>query len=46
MGDRLDALVASQRDGKPLEMAFSLQENNWHGRRDLQIRPRDFRLEG
>ncbi len=42
----LPVLQASQRDGAPLEMVFSVQENTWRGKTSLQLRVKDLRLEG
>lgn len=44
MSNLLPTVYASQRDGHTLEMAFSVQENNWNGRTTLQLRAHDLRL--
>lgn len=44
LADRYPAALASVRRGRPLEMAFSLDENNWNGRTSLQLRMDDLRL--
>ncbi len=45
LADRYPAALASVRRGRPLEMAFSLDENSWNGRTSLQLRMDDLRLE-
>jgi len=44
MGDQLSVLRQSQRTGTPLELLFSLEENTWNGRTNLQLKARDLRL--
>lgn len=44
MGDGLETLQESWYRSIPLEMAFSIQENDWQGNRTLQLRARDLRL--
>lgn len=44
LAHRLDAALASVRRGRPLEMAFSVDENDWNGRTSLQLRADDLRL--
>ena len=44
MGDQLSAVRASQRNGQPLELLFSVEENTWRGRTTLQLKARDLRL--
>jgi len=46
MGDQLSVLQESQRTGTPVELLFSLEENTWNGRTNLQLKVRDVRLEG
>ena len=46
MGDYLQTALDSQRQGRPLEMAFSIEENTWQGRTSLQLKTRDLRLQG
>ncbi|MEL6617087.1 MAG: DHHA1 domain-containing protein, partial [Bacteroidota bacterium] len=38
LGDRYDVALASIRRGRPLEVAFQLDENTWKGRTTLQLR--------
>jgi single-stranded-DNA-specific exonuclease len=45
MGDKLSILKASQREGRPIELLFSLEENTWKGRTTLQAKARDVRLQ-
>lgn len=45
MNRLLPTLETSRRDGHPLELAFSIQENTWNGRTTLQLRAHDLRLE-
>jgi single-stranded-DNA-specific exonuclease len=45
LGDRYDVALASIRRGRPLEVAFQLDENTWKGRTSLQLRAKDVRLE-
>lgn len=44
LADRYEAALASVRRGQPLEMAFTLDENNWNGRTSLQLKMDDLRL--
>ncbi|WP_094549810.1 single-stranded-DNA-specific exonuclease RecJ [Rubricoccus marinus] len=44
LGDRYDAALASIRRGRPMEVAFQLDENTWKGRTTLQLRAKDLRL--
>ena len=46
LGDRLDLSLKSVRRGRPLEVAFGVEENHWNGRTSLQLRAKDVRLEG
>ncbi len=43
LGDRLQALERSRRDGEPIEMLFSIDERVWNGRRSLQLQAKDMR---
>jgi len=45
MGEKLSVLRESQETGTPVEMLFSLEENTWNGRTNLQLKVRDVRLE-
>lgn len=45
MGEKLSVLQESQRTGTPVELLFSLEENTWNGRTNLQLKARDVRLE-
>lgn len=44
-GEKLPMVEAAQREGRPLEMAFSIEENTWQGRTTLQLRARDLRVQ-
>ena len=44
LGDRLPEALASVRRGRPLELAFQLDENTWNGRTTLQLKAQDVRL--
>ena len=44
MGDKLSMLRESQETGTPVELLFSLEENTWNGRTNLQLKARDVRL--
>jgi single-stranded-DNA-specific exonuclease len=44
MGDLFDDADRSFRQGVPLEMLFSMEENRFRGRTTLQCKARDFRL--
>jgi single-stranded-DNA-specific exonuclease len=44
MGDRADELERSLRQGIPLELLFSMEENHWRGRTTIQYKARDLRL--
>jgi single-stranded-DNA-specific exonuclease len=46
MGEKLSVLRESQETGMPVEVLFSLEENTWNGRTNLQLKVRDVRLEG
>jgi single-stranded-DNA-specific exonuclease len=41
----LPVLQTSQRQGQPLELMFSIQENTWRGTTTMQLRAYDLRLE-
>ncbi len=41
---RLPAVEQSAREGRPLELVFSVDENTWNGQTTLQLRARDVRL--
>ncbi|MEZ4701313.1 MAG: single-stranded-DNA-specific exonuclease RecJ [Rhodothermales bacterium] len=45
MRDHFDTLLTSRRQGKPIEMLFSLEENTWNGSTSLQLKTRDLRLQ-
>ena len=44
LADRHHAALASVRRGRPLDMAFQVDENEWNGRTTLQLRAEDLRL--
>ncbi len=44
MGDKLPLVQQSIRSGQPLDLLFSLSENNFRGRTSLQLKARDLRL--
>ncbi len=44
MGDKLPIVQQSVRSGQPLDLLFSLGENNFRGRTTLQLKARDLRL--
>jgi single-stranded-DNA-specific exonuclease len=44
MGNRADELERSLRQGIPLELLFSMEENHWRGRTTIQYKARDLRL--
>lgn len=46
LGDRHAVAMASIRRGRPLDLAFNLDENTWRGRTSLQLRMKDLRLQG
>ena len=46
MKDHFDALLASRRQGRPIELLFSIEENTWNGSTTLQLKTRDLRLQG
>ena len=45
MGEKLSVLQESQETGTPVELLFSLEENTWNGRTNLQLKARDLRLQ-
>jgi single-stranded-DNA-specific exonuclease len=45
LGDRLEVALKSVRRGRPVELAFSVEENRWNGRTSLQLRAKDLRLQ-
>jgi single-stranded-DNA-specific exonuclease len=45
MGEKLSVLRESQETGTPVELLFSLEENTWNGRTNLQLKARDLRLQ-
>jgi single-stranded-DNA-specific exonuclease len=45
MGEKLSVLERSQKEGRPFELLFSLEDNTWNGRTTLQLKARDLRLE-
>lgn len=45
LGEKLPVAQAAQRQGQPLEMVFSIEENTWQGRTSLQLRVRDLRVQ-
>ena len=44
LADRHAAALASVRRGRPLDLAFEVDENEWNGRTSLQLRAEDLRL--
>ena len=44
LADRYDTAMASVRRGRPLELAFQVDENHWNGRTTLQLKAQDLRL--
>jgi len=44
-GDKLTAIEAARRQGLPLDMLFSVEENTWQGRTTLQLRARDLQVQ-
>ena len=44
LADRLDAALMSARRGRPLELAFNVDENRYNGRTSLQLRAVDVRM--
>lgn len=46
LGDHLATVETSRREGRPLELVFSIDENSWNGRTSLQLVAKDLRLQG
>ena len=46
LSDRYQTALASVRRGRPLELAFQVDENTWNGRTTLQLKAQDLRLAG
>jgi single-stranded-DNA-specific exonuclease len=44
LADRYETAMASVRRGRPLELAFQVDENKWNGRTTLQLKAQDLRL--
>ena len=44
LGDRTKLALDSRREGKPLDVVFTMDESSWNGRKYLQLRAKDFRL--
>ena len=44
LAGRHPAAIASVRRGRPLDLAFQVDENEWNGRTSLQLRAEDLRL--
>ncbi|MDT0631699.1 single-stranded-DNA-specific exonuclease RecJ [Rubrivirga sp. S365] len=44
LSERYDAALASVRRGRPLELAFQVDENTWNGRTTLQLKAQDLRV--
>ena len=44
LGEHYDAALASIRRGRPLELAFQVDENTWNGRTTLQLKAQDLRV--
>ncbi len=45
LADKLPVAMSSLRVGRPVELAFVVEENSWNGRTNLQLRAEDLRLE-
>ena len=45
LGERLETVLESREQGRPLEMLFSIQERTWNGTTGLQLKARDLRLQ-
>ncbi len=43
MGKHLTTLLKSQREGTPLELVFTVDENTFRGQRSIQLKARDLR---
>ncbi len=44
-GEKLPMVQAAQREGRPLEMLFSIEENTWRGQTTIQLQARDLRVQ-
>ena len=44
-GEKLSLVQAAQREGRPLEMLFSIEENTWQGQTTIQLQARDLRVQ-
>jgi len=44
LAERMPAALSSLRVGRPVELAFVVEENVWNGRSNLQLRAEDLRL--
>ena len=44
-GEKLPLVQAAQREDRPLEMLFSVEENTWQGQTSIQLRARDLRVQ-
>jgi single-stranded-DNA-specific exonuclease len=45
LADKLPTAMSSLRVGRPMELAFVVEENEWNGRTTLQLRAEDLRLQ-
>lgn len=45
LGDKLETALSAIRRGRPIELAFCVEENTWNGRTSLQLRAKDLRFE-
>lgn len=43
LGDRLPEVLAAARAGRPLELAFCVEEHRWNGHTELQLQAKDVR---
>ncbi len=43
LAERLGVVKESARTGRPLELAFNVEENTWNGRTELQLKAKDVR---
>ncbi len=46
MGKKMPLLQQSQREGRPLDLLFNVNENTYRGQRSLQLKAKDVRLNG
>lgn len=46
LGKHLADLSQAQAHGKPVDLAFSIEENTWNGRTSLQLNVQDIRIQG